>query len=86
MLERLTRDLRSGTRDGLIRAARQAYALALGVLAVPGVVLGAIMIMFLILFRSMRIAVLCIIPNIIAAALVLGFAPASTARWAPSSC
>lgn len=37
-----------------------------------GVVLGAIMIMFLILFRSMRIAVLCIIPNIIAAALVLG--------------
>ncbi|MFC3832259.1 MULTISPECIES: hypothetical protein [Deinococcus] len=45
MLERLTRDLRSGTRDGLIRAARQAYALALGVLAVPGVVLGVILLL-----------------------------------------
>jgi len=37
-----------------------------------GVVLLAIMIMFLFLFRSLRIAVLCIIPNIIAALLVLG--------------
>ncbi|MDO8907657.1 MAG: efflux RND transporter permease subunit [Pseudohongiella sp.] len=37
-----------------------------------GVVLGVIMIMFLLLFRSMRIAIICIIPNIIAAALVLG--------------
>jgi predicted RND superfamily exporter protein len=37
-----------------------------------GVVLFAIMIMFLFLFRSVPIAVLCIIPNIIAALLVLG--------------
>jgi predicted RND superfamily exporter protein len=37
-----------------------------------GVVLFAIMIMFLFLFRSLRIAVLCIIPNVIAALLVLG--------------
>jgi len=37
-----------------------------------GVVLGVIMVMFLILFQSLRIAVLCIIPNIIAALLVLG--------------
>ena len=37
-----------------------------------GVVLGAIMLMFLALFRSLKIAVLCIIPNAIAAALVLG--------------
>jgi len=37
-----------------------------------GVVLFAIMIMFLFLFRSLPIAVLCIIPNIIAALLVLG--------------
>jgi predicted RND superfamily exporter protein len=37
-----------------------------------GVVLGAIMLMFLVLFRSLKIAILCIIPNVIAAALVLG--------------
>lgn len=37
-----------------------------------GVVLAVIMVMFLVLFRSLRIAVICIIPNIIAAALVLG--------------
>jgi predicted RND superfamily exporter protein len=37
-----------------------------------GVVLAVIMVMFLMLFQSIRIAVLCIIPNIIAAALVLG--------------
>ena len=37
-----------------------------------GVVLGAIMLMFLLLFRSLKIAIICIIPNIIAAALVLG--------------
>ncbi len=37
-----------------------------------GVVLFAIMIMFLFLFRSVPIAVLCIIPNITAALLVLG--------------
>lgn len=37
-----------------------------------GVVLFAIMIMFIVLFRSLRVAVLCIIPNIIAALLVLG--------------
>ena len=37
-----------------------------------GVVLGAIMLMFLLLFRSVKIAIICIIPNIIAAALVLG--------------
>lgn len=37
-----------------------------------GVVLAAIMVMFLLLFQSMRVAVLCIIPNIIAACLVLG--------------
>ena len=37
-----------------------------------GVVLFVIMIMFLVLFRSVRIAVLCIIPNILAAVFVLG--------------
>ncbi len=37
-----------------------------------GVVLFAIMLMFLVLFRSLKIAVICIIPNIIAAAFVLG--------------
>ena len=37
-----------------------------------GVVLLAIMAMFMILFRSLLISVLCIIPNIIAAAFVLG--------------
>lgn len=37
-----------------------------------GVVMLAIMLMFLLLFRSMKIAVICIIPNAIAAAFVLG--------------
>lgn len=37
-----------------------------------GVVMFAIMIMFLVLFRSFKIAVICIIPNAIAAAFVLG--------------
>ncbi|MGI9249865.1 MAG: efflux RND transporter permease subunit [Pseudohongiellaceae bacterium] len=37
-----------------------------------GVVMFAIMLMFLFLFRSLAIAVLCIIPNAIAAAFVLG--------------
>ncbi len=37
-----------------------------------GVVMLAIMLMFLTLFRSLSIAILCIIPNAIAAALVLG--------------
>ncbi len=37
-----------------------------------GVVMFAIMLMFLVLFRSLPIAVLCIIPNAIAASLVLG--------------
>lgn len=37
-----------------------------------GVVMLAIMIMFLILFRSLKIAVICIIPNAIAAGFVLG--------------
>lgn len=37
-----------------------------------GVVMLAIMLMFLTLFRSLAIAILCIIPNAIAAALVLG--------------
>lgn len=37
-----------------------------------GVVMFAIMLMFLTLFRSLAIAILCIIPNAIAAALVLG--------------
>ena len=37
-----------------------------------GVVMFAIMLMFLFLFRSLGIAVLCIIPNIIAAGFVLG--------------
>lgn len=37
-----------------------------------GVVLLAIMVMFLVLFRSLFIAVLCIIPNVIAAGFVLG--------------
>lgn len=37
-----------------------------------GVVMLAIMLMFLLLFRSLKIAVICIIPNAIAAAFVLG--------------
>ncbi len=37
-----------------------------------GVVMFAIMLMFLVLFRSVLIAMLCIIPNAIAASLVLG--------------
>lgn len=37
-----------------------------------GVVMFAIMIMFLVLFRSLKIAIICIIPNAIAAAFVLG--------------
>ncbi|MEX2131215.1 MAG: MMPL family transporter [Pseudohongiellaceae bacterium] len=37
-----------------------------------GVVLFAIMLMFLVLFKSLQIAVICIIPNIIAAGFVLG--------------
>jgi len=37
-----------------------------------GVVLGVIMLMFIALFRSVRLAVLGIIPNVIAAVLVLG--------------
>ncbi len=37
-----------------------------------GVVMLAIMLMFLVLFRSLLIAVLCIVPNAIAASLVLG--------------
>ena len=37
-----------------------------------GVVMLAIMLMFLVLFRSLSVAVLCIIPNAIAASLVLG--------------
>lgn len=37
-----------------------------------GVVMFAIMLMFLVLFRSLLIAVLCIVPNAIAASLVLG--------------
>jgi len=37
-----------------------------------GVVMFAIMLMFLTLFRSLTIAVICIIPNAIAAAFVLG--------------
>jgi len=37
-----------------------------------GVVLLAIMLMFMTLFRSLKIAIICIIPNIIAAGFVLG--------------
>ena len=37
-----------------------------------GVVMLAIMLMFLLLFRSLSIALLCIVPNAIAASLVLG--------------
>jgi len=37
-----------------------------------GVVMFAIMLMFLVLFRSLKIAFICIIPNAIAAAFVLG--------------
>lgn len=37
-----------------------------------GVVMFVIMLMFLLLFRSLKIAVICIIPNAIAAAFVLG--------------
>ena len=37
-----------------------------------GVVMLAIMLMFLVLFRSLKIAIICIIPNAIAAAFVLG--------------
>lgn len=37
-----------------------------------GVVMLAIMLMFLVLFRSLKIAIICIIPNAIAAGFVLG--------------
>jgi predicted RND superfamily exporter protein len=37
-----------------------------------GVVFGAIMVMFLVLFRSVRYSVLGILPNLLSAALVLG--------------
>ncbi|MBT8148049.1 MAG: MMPL family transporter, partial [Gammaproteobacteria bacterium] len=37
-----------------------------------GVVLLAIMLMFMTLFRSLKIALICIVPNIIAAGFVLG--------------
>ena len=37
-----------------------------------GVVMFAIMLMFLLLFKSLKVAIICIIPNAIAAAVVLG--------------
>ncbi|WP_309570395.1 hypothetical protein [Deinococcus sp.] len=42
MLESFTRDLQSGTRAGLLGAARRAYLLAGAALMVPGVLLGAL--------------------------------------------
>lgn len=44
MLEAFVRDVRSG-RDGLVRAARRAYLLGLAALALPGVVLGALLLL-----------------------------------------
>jgi predicted RND superfamily exporter protein len=38
-----------------------------------GVVFLAIMLMFVILFRSLKLAVIAIIPNLISAGMVLGF-------------
>ena len=43
MLEGFTRDIRSGSRVGLIGAARRAYLLALAALAGPGVLLGVVL-------------------------------------------
>jgi hypothetical protein len=45
MLEGFTRDLRSGTRDGLLGAARRAYALAVAALTVPGALLGTLLLL-----------------------------------------
>lgn len=42
MLDALLTDFRAGTREGLLRAARRAFALAFGVLALPGLPLGAL--------------------------------------------
>lgn len=43
MLEAFARDFRAGTRDGLIRAARRAYLVALLALTVPGALLGGLL-------------------------------------------
>ncbi|GGL10486.1 hypothetical protein [Deinococcus radiotolerans] len=45
MLDTLTRDLRAGTRTALLRAARRAYLLALGALAVPAVLIGTVLLL-----------------------------------------
>lgn len=45
MLEALRHDLRAGTRDGLTRAARRAYLLALALLAIPGLVFGTLLLL-----------------------------------------
>lgn len=42
MVHSISRDLRLGTRDALIRAARRAYTLAFLALAVPGLPLGGL--------------------------------------------
>lgn len=45
MLDAFSRELRVGTREGLIRAARRAYTLSLAALAVPGVLLGGALLL-----------------------------------------
>ena len=42
MLEPLLKDFRSGTREGLLQAARRAFMLAFAALALPGLPLGAL--------------------------------------------
>ncbi|ACO46905.1 hypothetical protein DEDE109153_11475 [Deinococcus deserti] len=42
MLQSISRDLQTGTRDGLIRASRRAYTLAFLALAIPGLPLGGL--------------------------------------------
>lgn len=42
MLEPLLKDVRSGTHEGLLQAARRAFTLAFAALALPGLPLGAL--------------------------------------------
>lgn len=45
MLDAFAREMKAGTREGLTRAARRAYGLALLALAVPGVLLGLLLLL-----------------------------------------
>ncbi|MEX1197966.1 MAG: MMPL family transporter [Pseudohongiellaceae bacterium] len=83
--DQLIRDVEQGLQEELGYSADQIHVTGMLVLynnvlqslyesqiLTLGVVLLAIMIMFLVLFRSPSLAALCIIPNIIAAGFVLG--------------